>query len=266
MKYFNNRTIWITGASSGIGEGFVNHLSDFDCNLVISARRTEELERVKDANENGKATIYIQPLDLGDENQVTAIAQKVLAEHKVVDLVIHCSGISQRSRVMETSIDVQRKLMEVNFFGTIHLATLLMPKMIEQKSGHQVVITSVMGKIGIPSRSGYAASKHALHGFFDSLRAEHHDDNIKVTLFCPGYIHTNLAQNALKGDGNVNATTDDSIANGLSVDAFVKKALTKIASQKEESYIGGFKEVLAIYVKRFFPSLFSKIAKGIKDS
>lgn len=263
MKYFEHKTIWITGASSGIGEGFVNHLSSFNCQIIISARRLDELERVKKANADKPAEIFIQVLDLANPNQIGEAVKTVEDQHGAIDLVIHSGGISQRDKVIDTSMAVQRSIMEVNYFGTIDLAAQILPKMVKQNSGHQVVVTSAVGIISTPLRSGYSASKHALHGFFDSLRAEHYKDNIEVTLICPGYVNTRISYNALVGDGSAQNTLDAAQAAGLTVDQFIPKALRAIANKKEEVYIGGFKEVMGIYVKRFFPSLFSRIVRKI---
>ena len=264
-KYFENKTIWITGASSGIGEGFTNQLSGIDCQLIISARRKQELDRVKANNDSKLAKIDCRPLDLIDAGKIQKTAQEVLKKYGSVDMVIHCGGISQRSYALDTDMSVIRNLMEINFMGTVQLSHELMPSMVQNKCGHHVVISSVIGKIGIPARTGYAASKHALHGYFDSLRAEHYEDNIDITVFCPGYIHTNLSKNALLGDGTKNEVTDNNIAGGMSVDEFVSKALKKISVRKKEVYIGRFREILGIYVMRFFPNLFFKIARGLKE-
>lgn len=263
MKYFENKTIWITGASSGIGEGFVNHLSEFDCTIIISARRQSELERVKQANASKPAKLVIKPLDLTSPEQIQSVCEEVIKEFEAVDLVFHSGGISQRDKVIDTTMDVQRQIMEVNYFGTIDLAARVLPAMVKKQFGHQIVITSAVGIISTPLRSGYSASKHALHGFFDSLRSEHHQDNIHVTLICPGYVKTQISYNALLGDGNKQNTMDAGQASGLTVDQFTVKALKAIAAQKEEVYIGGFKEVAGIYVKRFFPGLFSRIVRKV---
>jgi short-subunit dehydrogenase len=260
VSYFENKNIWIIGASSGIGEGFVQHLSKINCNLIISARREEELERVKKECE-GPAQITILPLDLADAH---SLEEKTRAAEKCfggVDIFISSGGISQRSRVVETSMAVHRQIMEVNYFGSIAISTYLLPAMTERKSGHHVIITSAVGIISTPLRSGYAASKHALHGFYDAMRAESHRDNIKVSLICPGYVLTNISFNALEGDGSKQNKLDEGQANGLTVDQLITKCLKVITAQKEEVYFGGLKEVLGIYIKRFFPSLFSKIVR-----
>ncbi|MCV9385245.1 SDR family oxidoreductase [Reichenbachiella ulvae] len=263
MKYFENKNIWVVGASSGLGEGLTNYLADTDCTLILSSRREEELLRVKEANKGKKAKFEIVPLDLAIPEQIDQRVAEVEEKLGHVDIIVQSGGISQRDTVLNTSMEVQRKLMEVNYFGAIHLSRAVLPKMVERKSGMHVVITSAVGIISTPFRSGYSASKHALHGFYDALRAEQHQNNVKVTLLCPGYVHTNISYNALMGDGSQQQKLDNAQANGLSVEEFAKIAAKAIAKEKEEVYIGGFKEVMGIYVKRFFPGLFSRIVRKI---
>ena len=183
-----------------------------------------------------------------------------------IDMLINNGGVSQRSLAKETSIEVDRKLMEVDYFGTIALTKYLLPHLLRQKFGHIVVVSSVMGIIGTPYRSGYAAAKHALHGFFDSLRAEVWKDckNIYITIVCPGWIKTNVTMNALKGDGTNLNEMDRTTAAGLKPSDFARTMLRAIQSKKEEVYIGGFKEVMAVYLKRFLPRLFSKVVRKAK--
>jgi dehydrogenase/reductase SDR family protein 7 len=130
----------------------------------------------------------------------------------------------------------------------------LLPHFIKNQKGHFVTITSLMGKFGSPYRSGYCGAKHALHGFFDVLRMEHQKDNINVTLICPGFIQTNVAINALTADGSKQNTNDEATSNGMPVATFAKKLINAVESKKFEAYIGG-KEVLGVYLKRFFPKM-----------
>ena len=150
--------------------------------------------------------------------------------------------------------------MDINYIGTVALTKSVLPTMVRQQFGHIVVISSVLGKFGTPFRSGYAASKHALHGFFDTLRAEVYADNIKVTIICPGYVHTNVTINALKGDGSKNMVMAESTRSGLEPSDFALKALKAIAKEKKEVLIGR-KEVLMVYIKRFLPWLYYRMIK-----
>ncbi len=249
----NNKIVWITGASSGIGRSLAIALSKYDCKLILSARRTEALEDVKTLCKDPNL-VYVLTFDLGDIDSMKAITNEAISAFGTIDILVNNGGISQRSPIIETSIDVDRKLMEIDYLGTVALSKTLLPHFVNNKAGHYVVVSSLMGKFSSHYRSAYCAAKHALHGFFDALRLEHDKDNVKVTLICPGFVNTNVARNALIGDGNVQGYQDDMTKNGLDVDVFAKKMIKAIRKQKFEAYIGKF-EKFGVYVKRLSPRL-----------
>jgi len=254
--YFKDKTIWITGASSGIGKAIAFELSKQKCNLILSSRSIENLKTVK--NEcTPTAEIKIVKLDLEDYKSAPKIVEDAVACFGKIDLLINNAGISQRSLIVETSVEVDKKLIDVNYLGTVALTKALLPYFIQQQSGHFVTVTSLMGKFGSPYRSGYCGAKHALHGFFDVLRMEHEKDNINVTMICPGFVNTNVARNALTGDGTSQNEQDTATENGLSPEVFTEKMLKAVERKKFEAYIGQ-KEVIGIYLKRFFPKLLHK--------
>ncbi len=228
--------------------------------VIISARRKEELERVQQSCSDPEK-ISILVLDLADSKSIKGVAEEAIKIHGHIDVLINNGGISQRDLAVNTDIEVDRRLMEVNYFGTIALSKALLPHQIERKSGHHVVITSAVGIISTPFRSSYAAAKHALHGFYDSLRAEVHEHNIKVSIMLPGFIRTNISINALTGDGTKQNTMDDAQANGMSAEECARQIFKSIEKDKEETYIGGLKEVAGIYLKRFLPGVFSKVVR-----
>ena len=256
-----NKTIWITGASSGIGEALVQQLAHEEVNLIISARRAAELERVKAVNE-GKAKISILPLDLEACDTLKAKADQAISFFGQVDILINNGGVSQRAMAMDSQLEIDRKIMEINFLGTITLSKAVVAHMLERGSGLVATVTSVTGKFGTPWRSSYAASKHALHGFFDSMRAELEDKGVKFTLLALGFIGTKLSQVALKGDGSPNGTVDETHKRGIPPEVCAKKILKAIRREKREVYIG--KEAYAVYVKRFFPGIFARLIKTAK--
>ena len=259
MKFKNN-TIWITGASSGIGRAMALAFSEGGANLILSARNEEKLNEVKEECQNPNQ-VKVLPLDLSKFDSFEEKVNTALTFFNGVDILINSGGISQRALAKDTVLNVDRIIFETNYFGTIGLTKALMPHFISKNSGQIVVISSVGGKIGTPLRSSYAGSKHALHGFFDSLRAELYDNNISVTLICPGFVNTNVSLNALTGDGSKQNKLDNATAKGLKPDEFAKIALKAIAQKRQEIVIGGFKEKLAVYVKRFFPGLLSNIIR-----
>ncbi|RZS96902.1 SDR family oxidoreductase [Cecembia calidifontis] len=258
----NQKTIWITGASSGIGEALVNAYDSLGHKTIISARNQAALEQIKEKANNPK-NIYVLPLDLNAPDSFAIKTKEAIEAFGKIDVLINNGGISQRSLAAETSLAVDRKIMEVNFFGTIGLTKELLPHFMKNKSGHFVAISSLVGKFGTPYRSAYAASKHALHGFFDSLRAEHYKDNIYVTIVCPGFIRTHVSINALTGDGTPLNQMDEAQDKGMSPEQCAKEIIKAIEKQKEEVLVGG-KEKYAVYLKRFFPGIFSKILRKAK--
>jgi len=264
MSKLKNKVIWLTGASSGIGEALAYELSKRGAKLILSARRKDELERVKgNCEASAQPNIRTLPLDLSQPVTLQLSTQAAIQFFGHVDILINNGGISQRSLTIDTDMEVYRRLMEVNFFGAVALTKYLLPHFIKRKQGHVVAISSVAGKFGTPWRSGYAASKHALHGFFDGVRAEHAKDNIAVTIACPGVIHTPITYSALTGDGTPLNKMDEAQANGKPVDWCARKIANAIARKKEEAYFGG-KEVLLVYIKRYVPWLFSRIIRNVK--
>ena len=254
--------IWITGASSGIGKATAIKFLQEGYRVILSARNKSALESVK-ANAPNPELCAVLPLDLAESDHFGEKVSQAISFFGHIDIMFHNGGISQRSLARETALEVDRKLMEVNFFGTVALTKALLPHFIERRSGHFAVITSLVGKFGSPYRSAYAASKHALHGFFDSLRAEQFRENIVVTMICPGFIRTQVSVNAITGDGTPLNFMDDAQANGMSAEKCAEKIFSALRKQKEEVYIGG-KEIFAVYIKRFFPTVFSKILRKVK--
>jgi len=260
---FKNKVIWITGASSGIGKSLAIELSNQEAKLILSSRKKTDLELVKDKCKN-PSDVKIIELDLenysGFDNKVT----EAIACFGTVDILVNNGGISQRSLASKTSIEVDKRIMDINYLGTVALTKALLPYFIDNKSGQFVVTTSIVGKIGTPLRSSYAASKHALHGFFDSLRAENHKNNIAVTLVCPGFVKTNVCINASTEDGTLLINEAVTTENGIEPSRFAKIMAKAIYAKKEEVYIAGFKEKLGVYVKRFFPKLLSVMIRKLR--
>lgn len=257
------KVVWITGASSGLGEAMAYEFNKKGNRLILSSRRSEELQRVKENCHNHEEHVRILPLDLTDAGSLAVKAKEAREMFGSIDMLVNNGGISQRAYAADSSMETIRKLMEVNFFGTVGLTKVVLPGMIEQKAGHIVVISSVMGKIGTKYRSSYAASKHALHGWFDCLRQEVYEHNIEVTLVCPGFVKTNVSKNALTADGTPLNEMGDAHEKAMEPKDFAAKLFPKLAQGKEEIYIGGT-EILTIYIKRLMPSMLNKILRRTK--
>jgi short-subunit dehydrogenase len=244
----SHTVIWITGASSGIGAALAKIYAQRGVKLILSARRISALEKIKSeclTPEN----IKILAFDLNDFDAAASQVQKAIDFFGRVDVLINNAGVSQRSLIAETQFDVFKKLIDIDYLGTVALSRALLPFFIKQGRGHYVVVSSVMGKFGSPYRSGYAAAKHALHGFFDVMRMEHQKDNISVTMICPGFVRTPIAMNSLSGDGTVSGVDDLATRKGMKVDDFALKMIAAIEEKKWEVYFGG-KERLGVSLKR----------------
>ena len=202
MSELKNKVVWITGASSGIGQALAFAMAKEGAKLVLSSRRDQELKKVA---KKCASDVLILPLDLSNSSNFKDLTQQVLEHFGSIDVLINNGGISQRSEAAQTSLEVDRKLMEVNYFGATALTKAVLPIMQQQKSGHLVAISSLSGKFGFFLRSAYSASKFALVGFYESLRLEEEKNNIKVSLVFPGFVQTNISQNALSGDGQKHA-------------------------------------------------------------
>ena len=253
---------WITGASSGIGEAMAHELSAQGNQVILSARNEKKLEAVRSKLSHPDQA-RILAFDISETQNATSAVNKAEEFFGVIDVVILNAGLSQRSLAQDTDLQVYRNLMEVNYFGNVALTQALLPKFMARNQGQFVIVSSLVGKFGTPFRTGYSASKHALHGYYDSLRAEMmmQNKNVFVTIICPGFVSTEISFNALGANGNATHIYDDSNAQGISPAEFAKRAIPVIKSKKFEDNIGG-KEILGVKLKRFFPTMFAKkIAK-----
>lgn len=254
---FKDKTIWITGASSGIGKAMAEALAPSGARLILSGRRVKELEALAEALlEGGAKNAKALPFDLENPSEINNAVNEFIAKWRAPDILILSGGLSQRSLVAETEMVVYRRLMEVDYFANVSITKALMPQWELNRSGQIVVISSLVGKIPTPYRSGYAAAKHALHGFYESLRAE--NPNLKINLICPGFIKTQVSVNALTGNNESLGIMDRAQAEGMPAEIFAKKALRSIQQNRALSLIGG-KEVWGVHLNRFLPGLFRKI-------
>lgn len=258
------KVAWVTGASSGIGEALAHALAAEGAKLVLSARRVEELRRVQ-ADCTRSEEHFVLPLDLLQIDTFEPAVRAVLERFGQIDILVHCAGISQRGTVVDTQMQVERHIMALNYFAPVALTKLVLPSMIARHAGQIVAISSLLGKFGAPTRAAYSASKHAVVGFFDSLRAEVHKDGVLVTVACPGFVRTNASINALRADGKAHGKMDHDIRNGISSDVCAQKILRAIKAGKREVYIGD-KKRWAVYLHRYFPGLFSRLlrSRGLK--
>ncbi|GIV04464.1 MAG: oxidoreductase [Fimbriimonadales bacterium] len=261
---FRNKVVWITGASSGIGEALAYAFSREGAHLILTARRRDRLETVRNAC-TGEGKVLLLPFDVTDYDSHSRMVGAAIEHFGQVDLLINNAGISQRSLVLETDFSVDRRIMEVNYFSVISLTKTILPYMIERGGGHIAVVSSLLGKFSTPRQSAYCASKHALHGYFDSLRSEVYDQGIRITLICPGFVRTEVSIHALRGDGQEHGQLDNRIARGMPAEVCARHIVNALYKRKEEVYIARY-EKIALYLKRCAPGLLSKLMRKIKLS
>lgn len=247
--------IWITGASSGIGAALARQWAKEGAQLILSARSADKLEQI---NRDCGGNHLVLPLDMEAPETFANAVERAKAWKGYIDIAVQNAGISQRSRAEETHSDTLRRIMEINFMGAALLSAEQLKLFRAQKKGHFVVISSLSGKFGVPFRSGYCASKHALHGYFESVRAENASIPIHVTMVCPGFIHTDISVNALDGSGKPTGAMDDNQANGLPVERCSEIIVAATKKKKLEITVGG-RETYGVLIKRFFPGILAKI-------
>ncbi|MBQ3722854.1 MAG: SDR family oxidoreductase [Bacteroidales bacterium] len=257
-------TVWITGASSGIGEACALRWAAQGARLILTSSSRERLEPVAArCQEEGAADVCVLPCDLGDPAAVEGLAEKAWDAFQGIDTVYLNAGISQRTTVEDTSMEMVRKIMEINYFSPVVLAKALLPRMLERGGGHIAVTTSIAGRFGFPLRCGYSSSKFALYGFFETLQAEYADKGIQVTLVCPGRVRTRISFYALDKGGRQHGQLDPGQAGGLSAEKAARKIVRAVEKGRREVLVGRG-ELVMVYIKRFFPGLCARLARRIK--
>lgn len=263
MMNLKGKTIWVTGATSGIGEGVAYELAKCQTRLILSGRNKASLDKVAKHCEELGATTRIEPFDLAIQGTIESAVQRVLADGEKVFGLFNFGGISQRSFVLDTPVEIDRIVMETNFFGTVVLTKGLLPQMVKNGGGVIVATSSIVGKFGFPYRSAYSASKHALHGFFESLRAENTRNNIQVTMLLPGRVATNVSMNAITNTGERYGKMDKGQAGGMSVERSAKIICKGVRRGKKEVLYGGISTIM-VHIRRWFPRLYYFLSSRVE--
>lgn len=253
-----DKLIWITGASSGIGEALAIVCAQQGGKLILSARNQEKLQQLKSRLNNSEQHVVV-PLDLSKPAELADDLTSIIEQYGPIDILVNNGGIAQRGTARETSLDVQRQVMEVNYFGSVAMTQLVLPGMLNKQAGMIVTIASVAGKVGGKSMSGYSASKHAIIGYMDCLRAEESVNGLQVLTICPGFVQTQISVNAMTGKGQVFGKVAGSIKNGLAVDDCALQIVRAINKDKSEVVIGKGISYWAPLINRLFPNTFRKL-------
>jgi len=257
MTSVSNKTVWLTGASSGIGLALAHQLANKGARLILTSRREQQLEELRKSLPNSEQH-QVLALDLSQPEQAKETATMALA-NTPIDILINNAGVSQRSLAMETELPVYRTLMEVDYFSVVALNQVVLPQMIKHRDGHVVTVSSVAGKVGTKLRSGYSGAKFAVIGYMDCLRAEMAEHNVRCTTVLPGFVHTQIAHNALTGDGSLRGKEDQENASGISPEQCAADIIRAIESNKAEVISGKGMSKIAPFLQRFFPGLLRKM-------
>lgn len=264
MKLFEEKVVWITGASSGIGAALVYEIVNMGASIIASSNCKKELHEVKDSCGELKDHIHIACFDLMETGNINDLVQQQIEKFGRIDYLINLGGISQRARVDETPMSIDRKIMEINYFGTIALTKAVLPYMIKHKSGHILATSSISGRFGFPLRSAYSASKHAIHGFVETLHLENKHNNVRGSVIIPGRVRTNISKHALLPDGSAQGTMDPGLDKGITPTKAATTIIRGIKRNRREIKVGG-SELIMLYIRKYFPRIFFNIAAKIKS-
>lgn len=265
MDYFKGKTIWVTGASSGIGEALVYELAGLGAKIIASSNEPGELERVKKSCGDNSQNIFIAPFDLSRTDSINDLVREQIEKTGSIDILVNLGGISQRATITDTPLWLDRKIMEINYFGTIALSKAVLPYMISQGSGHILATSSISGRFGFPLRSAYSASKQALHGFIETLHIENMKHNVRGSVIIPGRVKTKISFRALESDGREHGKMDPGQDKGITAAKAATIIIKGIRHNKREILVGG-SELLMLYIRKFLPSLFFWLAGRIKSA
>lgn len=257
------KVVWITGASSGLGKALAKECALQGAQVVLSARRYDELEAVRFSLLHPEQHISIA-MDITDESQVLHAYEQVLKEKGRIDYLINNAGLSQRALIADTTMQTERTIMEIDYFSQVFLTKTVLPTFLKQKSGRIVFVSSVAGLLGTQYRASYSAAKAAIHMWANSLRAEVAQEGVGVSVIFPGFVKTNVSMNALNGAGQTQGHDNEATANGLEADDFAQQAIGAVTAGQEYIVIGGRKEKLGVLVSRLSPVTLYKMIRKMK--
>ncbi|AZP28314.1 MULTISPECIES: SDR family NAD(P)-dependent oxidoreductase [Acinetobacter] len=263
LDTLQNKVVWITGASSGLGKALAGELALQGAKLILTSRRFEELEEVRVGLLNPDHHLSVVA-DITDEKQVQEAYKQILKAKGRIDWLINNAGLSQRALIQDTTMATERAIMEVDYFSQVALTKTVLPTMLKQKSGRVVFVSSVAGLLGTQYRASYSAAKAAIHMWANSLRAEVSDQGVEVSVIFPGFVKTNVSFNALNGAGQPQGHQDEAIENGLEADVFAEQAVKALVQGQEYIVVGGAKEKLGVMVSRMSPKLLYKMIRKTK--
>jgi dehydrogenase/reductase SDR family protein 7 len=260
-EVLKGQVVWITGASSGIGKHLAYQCAKHGCRIVLSARNVNQLEEVrKECLAFGRFLksddIMVLPLDIVDTSSHCAATDKVLKAFGQIDILINNAGRSQRAWIADTELAVDREMIELNVIGQVSLTKSVLPHMIERRSGHVVVTSSLAGKMGIPFSGTYCLTKWAINGWFHSLAIEMASKNISVTIACPGPVFSNISDVAFVGKAGQTYGQDQSNdKNRMQTSRCAELMFIAVANKLHEVWISRHPALLMTYCTQYLPTI-----------
>ncbi|ESO11327.1 hypothetical protein HELRODRAFT_194864 [Helobdella robusta] len=272
------KVVLIVGASSGIGEACAHIFYKENCKLILCAKDLPDLERVKKeveesyrkTDENCESTseeVTIFQLDISNLNETTKKISECIQIHGHIDILLGIAGISFRGKIIETELSVDQLIMSVNYFGHVAATKAVLKSMVERRSGHIVYMSSLQGKLSIPFRSAYSASKHAIQAFADCLRAEVAQFNVRVSVVSPAYVRTNLSLNALTSSGSLHGKMDENQKSGMSAEEVGQAVVQAVLLDKKEVLLANCSYKMIVYFRNFLSDIyFMAMARRARSS
>ncbi|MEM9725804.1 MAG: SDR family NAD(P)-dependent oxidoreductase [Pseudomonadota bacterium] len=257
---FKDQVVWITGASSGIGEALAVAFHAEGAKLILSGRRVEALEAVQ-AKVGGATRAAIIPFETTDFDALPGVVEQAQAAFGRIDILINNAGVSQRAMAADTEFDVYQRMIDIDLLAPIALTQLVTPEMRAQRSGRIIAISSIAGKVGVPLRTAYCAAKHGVFGYFDALRSEVSHLGLSVHVVAPGSIKTDISRNAMTGTGEKRGESDPAIEAGMSPEKLAEIILTQVKKGRGEIIVAEGRERLIERLRRWAPEFaFKRIA------
>jgi short-subunit dehydrogenase len=263
VNFFLNRVVWITGASSGIGEALVYAFAGGGSRVIASSNSPAELARVAEKCTTMAGSVTVVPFDLADTSGIEKTVASVIEKEGKIDILMNIGGVSQRALIGDTPLWLDRRIMEINYFGTVALTKAVLPFMISNGGGQIAATSSITGRFGFPLRSAYSASKHALHGFFETLLLEHARDNIRVSVIIPGRVRTSISVHALTASGAEHGKMDEGQAGGITPEKAAEQIIGGLKRHRREILVGS-RELLMLGIRKYIPALFFRMAGRMK--
>lgn len=253
-----DKVVIVTGASSGIGLATAREFALQGAKVVFSARSFEIIKQEEEKLRNMGCDVFAIKTDVSVEEDCKNLIEKTIEKYGKIDVLINNAGISMRAFFKEVDLNVLKQLMDVNFWGTVYCTKYALPFLLESK-GSVVGVSSIAGFIGLPGRTGYSASKFAMHGFLETLRTEHLNDGLHVLILCAGYTKSNIRYKALLADGSPQGTTPRE-EEKMMMPEEVAKIIVKCVKKRVDFKVLSIEGKLSYYLKIFFPRLIQKSA------